>query len=151
MTYFDICNSGTHPNNLFSDINLNIEKRKIEDNCVLLGPKAKQALKDFQTSMKQKLFDSKTNDYYDDMMYEMDTEELYDVCKLLDRKNGKNTGILLRYADSQLDSYDHRVHLFQGRGLTVCGLKTGEVFYLMGEHTYCKKCFNGLDTIIESI
>lgn len=138
-SYYDTCLSGYCPTSIFSkgDPLKRIRERHDADCKIKLGPNAKEALRMFQSYI--------INCFEDDldMCLELTRDELEHVCRFVDRKNGDESGILLRHGfidniDDYLKSYS--IHLFVGHGKTACGQRTGDVAYLIGEKTYCKEC-----------
>jgi hypothetical protein len=123
------------------------EASQVRDCTVRLGSNAKKALREFQSFVKTNLTDSATGDFYDDMLFEINKTDMQMVCGLLDRQNGNPKGILIKQIVDPKNN-DTSIHLFVGatekngrlQGSTVCGKKSGEPVYLMGEHAYCPQC-----------
>ena len=149
VSYYDLCVNDFDPYLYYSmsDIFRRIEVRNKKDIRIELGKNEKEALKNCQKFINKLLESANVNFLHGDKTMILNEINIGIICDFFENKGENEDKILFRtlkigYPFNTLDYLEScKIHLFKGKGLTLCGKESGDLAYLVGEKAYCGKCF----------
>lgn len=149
VSYYDICVNDFDPalDYRMTEIMMRMEKRHKKDIERELNDNEKSIIKNCQKYINKQLELADINKMYGDKTIQLDGNKIGIICDFYE-KNGENEDeILFRTLKignpfNILDYVEScKIHLFNGKGRTICGKESGDIAYLVGKKAYCRKCF----------